>query len=360
MADTLIETGNDLVTFAPKTPVDVLQSAEKFDELISDIRKAVRDHVPDLTSEKGRKAIASLAYKVTRTKTALDNAGKDLNAEKRKEIDAVDDVRRKVRAELDALAVEARKPLDAWEAAEADRKAKVDRIIILLDATFSAPGDTIEQIAASIAEIEAMEFDADLFREWLEIAVKKKLDLLAYLRGAHDRATKAEADAAELLRLRKDAADREAAEAKRIAEETRQRDAREAAEVAERLAAQAEAKRVEDARIAEEKRQKDIADAADAARAEERAKADREAAEKVAAANAEADRLRKAESDRLAEWTQAESDRKAREADQAHRSAILKAAKEAIIEHGGVTEAQAKAIVLAIKGGIVPNITLSF
>ncbi|OCS62006.1 hypothetical protein BBZ50_02590 [Escherichia coli] len=37
--------------------------------------------VPDITTAKGRKEIASLAYKVAQTKTYLDGLGKDLVAE---------------------------------------------------------------------------------------------------------------------------------------------------------------------------------------------------------------------------------------------------------------------------------------
>jgi colicin import membrane protein len=46
----------------------------------------------DVTTEKGRKAIASMAYKVARTKTAIDEAGKKLNEEARARINAVDEI----------------------------------------------------------------------------------------------------------------------------------------------------------------------------------------------------------------------------------------------------------------------------
>lgn len=363
MTDAPAETGTDIATLAPENPLAVFQSPEQYDALIGSIREIVRNHVPDLETVKGRKAIASLAYKVARTKTALDDAGKELNSTKRAEIEAVDEVRRKMRAELDTLSSEARKPLDEWEAAEEARQSSIRRIMARMDdigsmVAINPPSSGI--MTGHISEIEALEFDADLFREWLEIAVKKKADLMASLRGYHDRAVKAEADAAELVRLRQDAAEREAADAARIAEEARQREAAAKAEADKKAADEAEAKRVADAAAAEEKRLKDIADAAEAARAEERAKADREAAERVAAAEAETERLRRADEARLAA-AQAEADEaKRREADTAHKSAVLKSAKDAIMEHGGITEPQARAIVLAIKGGLVPSVTISF
>ncbi|EGT6367902.1 cell envelope biogenesis protein TolA, partial [Escherichia coli] len=50
--------------------------------------------VPDITTAKGRKEIAYLAYKVAQTKTYLDGLGKDLVAEL-KEIPKLIDANRK-------------------------------------------------------------------------------------------------------------------------------------------------------------------------------------------------------------------------------------------------------------------------
>jgi colicin import membrane protein len=69
---------------------------------------------------------------VTRSKTAIDDAGKKLNEEARAKINAVDAQRRKIREELDALAEEVRKPLTEWEKAEdqriADKEAQINEI----------------------------------------------------------------------------------------------------------------------------------------------------------------------------------------------------------------------------------------
>lgn len=48
------------------------------DPIIARIEAEVRSHVPDVTTKRGRDAIASLAYKVARSKTTLDEAGKSL------------------------------------------------------------------------------------------------------------------------------------------------------------------------------------------------------------------------------------------------------------------------------------------
>ena len=48
-----------------------------------------------------------------------------------------------------------------------------------------------------------------------------------------------------------------------------------------------------------------------------------------------------------------------READIAHKTAVLTAAKEAVMK-AGVTEEQAKAVINLIRKGLVPSVTISF
>lgn len=360
--------GTELVTFAPDNPIAVVQSSEKFDTLLGQIREVVRNHKPDLATQKGRDAIAALAYKVARTKTALDDAGKKLNEDARKQIDAVDEQRRRIRTELDALRDEARKPLDLWEVAEAVRKETIDAVLGVIDASTSFPETyTAAEISERIVGLEATEFDAEIFQEWLQIAIAKKTKALETLRGVYTRTLKAEADAAELETLRKQNAEREAREAEqkaaREAEEQRQREAKEAEERAAREAEQAAAAE----RAAEEKR---LADAKEAARLEtERlaeaasqaaAEKQRELQAEIDAANAEAQRLREADEARQAEEKRIADEQAAREKDRAHRSAVMKAAKEALMAHTGIAEEAAKKAVLAIVAGEIPNVTLTF
>lgn len=63
------------------------------DPIIARIEAEVRSHVPDVTTKRGRDAIASLAYKVARSKTTLDEAGKSLTEEQRRQINVVDAAR---------------------------------------------------------------------------------------------------------------------------------------------------------------------------------------------------------------------------------------------------------------------------
>ena len=64
-----------------------------------------------------------MAYKVARSKTALDEQGKELVGAIKKQSGEIDAERKRVRDELDALKDEVRKPLTDWENAEKERVA---------------------------------------------------------------------------------------------------------------------------------------------------------------------------------------------------------------------------------------------
>lgn len=203
----------------------IFRSEDGVDPIIAAIEAEVRAHVPDLTTAKGRDAIKSLAFKVARSKTALDDAGKAMNEEARRHINTVDAARRKIRERLDALRDEARRPLDEWEAAEEQRVNLLKSRLAALDAARADHLCPSAQIAAVLAEIEATEIGEDWAEKRGDAAIAKD-NALTQLRRNLDIARKREDDAAELERLR-------AAEAARLEQE---RLAREAEEAAERLA----------------------------------------------------------------------------------------------------------------------------
>ena len=125
MATKLKEVGTDIVAVVEASPVIVLTDEAKFNQFYEAMREECDRHEPDLSTEKGRKAIASLAYKVARTKTAIDDAGKKLNEEARARINAIDEARRKIRQQLDDLRDDVRRPLTDWEDAEDARAETV-------------------------------------------------------------------------------------------------------------------------------------------------------------------------------------------------------------------------------------------
>lgn len=338
---------SEIAVIEQTTALAVLTDEKKYSELYRKVRDEVSGHVADLTTVTGRAAIASLAYKVTRTKTAIDEAGKLLNSEARKKIDAVDASRRKIRVELEALADEVRKPLTEWEDVEKARKEKAEEALSAIADCANFPGGSAE-IQGFIERLTAMEIDPDVFQEGTHEAVLLKSSSLGALQTRLKDALKSEADAAELVRLRAEQIEREAREhAAAVAKA-------DADKVAEMHKWQAEeAKRIEDEQRVREER------AAQTAREEATRKAQAEHAEQLARIEAENQRLAKAEADRVAAAKKVADDEAARQKDRAHRGKIMGEAKAAMMELG-VTEDVAKKIVLAIVASEIPHVTLRF
>lgn len=349
-----------IATIVSQTPVVVLTDKKSRDDFYAHIQAEVDAFEPDLTTEKGRKAIASLAYKIARTKTAIDAAGKELNDEARTKINAVDAERRAVREHFDALSAKVRQPLTEWEEAEEKRVEFIDNMLAMFrSARVVEMGETSASIRERGGEIFQTHLDPDVFQDRLTEAQSEKDETVGILKSALDRAVAAEKEADELVRLRaeneaREQAEREKAEAERIERERVEAEKR--AEDARADAEAAEARRVEAAaKEAEDRARREAEEAAEAERAEEHRKheaaltAERERAEKAEAeAQSERDRI-------AAEAAEA----KAREADKEHRVSVMTQAKEAIMTCG-VDEETARKIVLLIKAGEVPNVKMEF
>ncbi|HHG0450965.1 TPA: hypothetical protein ACPSK6_005091, partial [Citrobacter freundii] len=90
----------DLVVIEKSSAMAVFTNNEQLDPIIEKIEKEARSLVPDVSTKKGRDAIASMAHKVARSKTYIDNAGKDLVAELKALPKQIDESRRIVRERL--------------------------------------------------------------------------------------------------------------------------------------------------------------------------------------------------------------------------------------------------------------------
>ncbi|PSJ89891.1 hypothetical protein [Aeromonas veronii] len=322
-----------LVVIEPTTAVALFTEGQGVTELLADIRKKASSLVPDVTTAKGRKEIASIAYAVAKTKSHLDGVGKELTA-KYKEIPARIDANRKlIRDTLDALKEEVRAPLTQYEAAEEARVAALkERMTAFADAkqaTAELPSTELEHY---LQQIEAIAIDDSWEEMTAQAGVAKDASVL-HLRTVIEKAKEREAQAAELERLRQEAAAREqadrerriaeqAAETARQEEARRQQNKRDESERREREAKEREQQAIRDAEAAELARQqaeaRRIAEAEQAEQrrlqAEENA---RRQAEEAAARAAEQERLRIENEQRL----KAEEDAR-RAADRAHRGRI--------------------------------------
>ena len=204
-----------------ENPLVVIQEPETFPALLAVIAK---DHTAlmaaaDPKTRKGRAALTSFAFKVTQTKTAIDKAVTAATEVWRKNTAALNEKRREVLPQLDALAKRIKAPVDAWDAAADRRQELADAgITTMKNAGIVFITDTSETVAARLETLKATTFDA-VDTEWGEPIygdVSRKLaesahdDAIRALEEALPRLIKSEAEAAELAQMRKEKAEREA------------------------------------------------------------------------------------------------------------------------------------------------------
>ncbi|KQT54600.1 hypothetical protein ASG43_03170 [Aureimonas sp. Leaf454] len=319
-------------------PVSVFTSPESLEVVYASIEKEIADFVPDLSTVTSRKKIAALSAKVTKTKTAIDAAGKDLNSALREQINGVDAIRRSMRDRLDDLSDLARQPLTDWEKAEADRKARIERDLEdLRGAGTIFNDDTLAELEERLAKLKATEINAETFGDFATDADGRRKIAIEAIENAIERIHRAAAEAAELeasrqelAKLRELQAEREKRDAERAEAERIERE--EAARIAREKADQEARARAEEERAERERERRER----DAAEAEERMKAAAIAAEKRAReeAAAEAEReKRETEARHAAELKrirdEAEAERRDREAAEARKAAEIEAERKA-------------------------------
>lgn len=336
----------DLVVIEKQNAMAVFTTKEQLDPIIEAIEKEARSLVPDVSTRKGRDAIASMAHKVARSKTYIDNAGKDLVAELKALPKQIDESRRIVRERLDALKDEVRKPLTDWENAESARKDALQQRL----ADLRSLADVIDSVGNYLPSVEIQQRIESakavaLDESWQEVAAEAgvaKDATIQQLEAALIVAKQREHEAAELERLRK-----EAEEKARLEREENIR--REAAERARRDAEAMHKAEIEAAarREAEEK-------AREKQEAEERARREKE--EAVAA---ERRRQEEAEAARLAEEQRKAEEEARRAADKEHRRTVNRRVYADLIAQG-IPEEFAQKAVLAIAGGKVQHAHIKY
>ncbi len=222
------EVSTDLIIKLPATMTAATFTDDaEFEKLYSQVKEAVDKHIPDLTTKGGRDAIASTAYKVARTKTALIAQGKKLTEGWRDQTKKVNAACNTIEAKLDALRDEVRKPLNDWEAAETARIEALKVRFSALDAGRADAHCPSEQIKSVLAEIEATDIGED-WEEYQDEARIAKDRVLNALRQNLVIAEQRETDALELEELRalkaaKEEEDRQRRETEEAAAKLRER-----------------------------------------------------------------------------------------------------------------------------------------
>jgi hypothetical protein len=144
----------------------IFTEPDGLDAILKGIEKKVSGIVPDISTVKGRKEIASLAYKVAQSKTLLDKLGAELTTEWKEKAKKVDVSRKHARDFLDSLKDRVRQPLTGWEEAEAkriaDEEAKLKYAAEYDDAiTLNLLWDREKEIARKEAEIARIQAELD-------------------------------------------------------------------------------------------------------------------------------------------------------------------------------------------------------
>ena len=121
-----VNTEKHLITIESAKALEVFTTPKKLDALMNEVKKQTLDLVFDINTPTGRKDIASVAYRIARTKTYLDDIGKDLVSEYKELPKRIDAGRKLARDTLDALKEQVRKPLDEWEAEQEILKNQLD------------------------------------------------------------------------------------------------------------------------------------------------------------------------------------------------------------------------------------------
>jgi colicin import membrane protein len=112
----------ELLVIENLNPVDVFK-AGGIGPILAMIEAEVSSEVPDTTTAKGRKAIASNAYKVSQSKTLIDQMGKGLTDSLNAQLKPINAERKLARDGLNELKDKIRQPLTDWEFFDARIKA---------------------------------------------------------------------------------------------------------------------------------------------------------------------------------------------------------------------------------------------
>jgi hypothetical protein len=312
---------------------------------IEHIRGQVTGEVPDLSTKKGRDRIASLAAQVSRSKTAVEKPGRDYLKHLKELPKTIEAELREFVRECDALRDEVRKPLTEWENAE---KARVDGHRAKIDDITSMPEYANSPVWQSkLDTLNGLEL-GDWCEEYLAQYTEAKKAAIATAKDRLTNALEAEKQQAELEELRRLQAEREQAE----------REARLIAEAEQRAKAQAEAAAKAERDAAERaERERTL----EAERREMQLKLQAEQAERQRA-EAEQRAVQAAENERKrieAEQARLAAEEAARAANVAHRKAVNNATAKAL-QAQGLTEAQAKSVVIAVAKGLVAGMAMEY
>lgn len=322
------------------TPKDVFVP-NGLDVIISGIKQKIKEFGLkefDINNESDRDEIKSFAYQITRSKTFVDGKGKDYVAKLKIVTKEIDAERKRFRDIIETLQVDVRKPVTEWEESEAKR-IEVEREfeIYLMEWDEAIEIDTLFNREKAIAEKEA-----EFARIAEEARQKEEAARVAQEQAEHDE------------RLKKEAIEQAEKAAQEKIEIERQR-AIKAEQDAEEALAQADRNRIaflERAKIEKENAEKARIEAA------RQAEIDKQKAIELAIRQSEERaRIAKEAADRKAAEEKAIADKKAE--NKKHQATVNNRIIADFIKCGWA-EAEAKAVVVAVATGKIPDLFIKY
>lgn len=324
------ENSQNLIPLETITAVSIFATENGVDNIIAQVKEKAVIGEFDISKEDDRDRIRSMAFKVTRTKTALEDMGKDFVAEEKAKIKIIDTRRIALWSAMEEIQTDVRRPLTEFEDKEKARLAGhnegMESVRSLL--TFNnEPG--IADVEERIKELETLK--ARDFQEFgpqaktvIETVENRLSEKLAQV-------IKADEDAKELERLRAEKAERD--------EQARIDKIKADAETA------AAAKAIKDAQ--------DQINAANQRAAEAEKKLEEKTADPPAPPPVQEQPKAAPETIRTAVGGIAMAEKE-------RRRKINAAVKEAIAMEGMTTDKEAEEITKAIIMGRIPNVTITY
>lgn len=362
---------NELQVLDQNVIVQAFSNKGGVNDLFERVAEQVRKEVPDVSTQKGRNAIGSLAMKVSKTKKLIEDSGKALVAEQKAQIKLIDDDRISVVKMFDQLRDEILSPRDAWEQAEKDRIAKHEQALTHIKEFLYPENLDVDSITleCNIAYVQKLPMGT-MYEEFEDKIKLAKFEVLEALNNSLVSRKNFEAEQAEIEkqriaeqeRLQKE---RDEAIAKQAAENARIEAEQKAKAEADRIEAerQAEIDNANKARIeAEEREDKLKHEAEQAILREQQAKENAEKAAKQAehdrelAIISERERIEREQKQKDEYEAKMEEQRKA---NIEHMRQVNNDILQALLETG-ITEDQAKDVIKAIAKNQVPHVSIKY
>jgi hypothetical protein len=328
----IIDTMVDDLLFTPGAVTDAQLAAGR-DWYLTEAKKY------DISTEKARTELKRFARPLQKLRTGIEARAKELTGATKRKIAAIDSEKRRLVQIVGGIEQEVLSPLTAWEQEEETRKARLAGIVTRLAAIGTAFYTCTETVTAAISELES--FDLSTMQEYKVGAESAIAASLRVLKPELERRKVAEANEAELAKLRAEAAERaeqdRLAAIERAAKERAEREAAESVAAAEQRAAAAEAKAKAD-QIESEQRTQEALKRADI--------------ERIAAVAKERLRIEDEQrEERIAAETRAKN--------KAHRLKIDNEALGAIIALD-IPMDRAQDLLIAIAKGLIPHVTIQY